>query len=182
MDEPTVAVGRIGRAHGVRGELSVVVLTEVGERFVPGAIVSLEDGRTLTVDAARPHRDRMLVRFREVGDRTAAEALQGSLLVVPRSSSPPLPEGSWWDHDVEGCEVETDAGRTLGTVADVIHTRANDIWSVLDASGSETLIPVLKDVVVRVDTVGKRIVVRDIPGLTTEEEGTDPPRPGVGGV
>lgn len=172
MDEPTVAVGRVGRAHGVRGELSVVVLSEVPERFEPGATVSLEDGRTLTVDAARHHRDRMLVRFREVGDRTAAEALQGSLLVVPRGSSPTLPEGSWWDHDVEGCEVATETGRSLGTVAEVIHTRANDIWSVLDPSGSETLIPVLKDVVVSVDTAGKRIVVREIPGLTTEEEGT----------
>ena len=174
MDEPMVAVGRIARAHGVRGELSVVVLSEVEERFEPGATVSLEDGRTLTIDAARPHRDRMLVRFREVPDRTSAEALHGSLLVVPRRSSPSLPEGSWWDHDVRGCEVTTDAGRALGTVAEVIHTRANDVWSVLDASGSETLIPVLKDVVVSVDTAGRRILVREIPGLTTEEEGTDP--------
>ena len=176
MDEPTVAVGRVGRAHGVRGELSIVVLSEVPERFEPGATVSLEDGRTLTVDAARPNRDRLLVRFREVPDRTAAESLQGSLLLVPRSSSPSLPEGSWWDHEVEGCEVSTDQGRSLGSVADVIHTRANDIWSVLDASGSETLIPVLKDVVVSVDTAARRIVVREIPGLTIEEEGegTDP--------
>ena len=173
MDEPTVAIGRIARAHGVRGELSVVVLTEVRERFEPGVTVRLEDGRTLTIEASRPHRDRLLVRFREVGDRTAAEALQGSLLVAQRSSSPPLPEGSWWDHDIEGCEVATERGRTLGTVAEVIHTRANDIWSVLDPSGPETLIPVLKDVVVSVDTAGKRIVVREIPGLTTDEEGTD---------
>ena len=171
MDEPTVAVGRISRAHGVRGEVSVVILSEVPERFEPGATVHLEDGRTLRVEAARPNRDRLLVRFREVADRTAAESLQGSLLLVPKGSSPSLPEGSWWDHDIEGCEVSTDEGRSLGTVTDVIHTRANDIWSVLDASGSETLIPVLKDVVVNVDTAGKRIVVREIPGLTMPDEG-----------
>lgn len=170
MDEPTVAVGRIARAHGVRGELSVVVLSEVRERFEPGAMVLLEDGRTLTIEASRPHRDRLLVRFLEVTDRAAAEALHGSLLVAPRGSSPQLPEGSWWDHDVEGCEVTTEAGRVLGTVADVIHTRANDIWSVVDAAGSETLVPVLKDAIVTVDTAGKRIVVRDIPGLTTPED------------
>ncbi|HJU57439.1 MAG TPA: ribosome maturation factor RimM [Actinomycetota bacterium] len=171
MDEPTVAIGRISRAHGVRGELSIVVLSEVPERFKPGATVRLEDGRALTIDAARPHRDRLLVRFREVADRTAAEALQGSLLVVSRSSSPPLPEGSWWDHDVEGCAVTTDTGWALGTVNEVIHTRANDIWSVVDTSGSETLIPVLKDVIVTVDTRGGSIVVREIPGLTIPEEG-----------
>ena len=169
MDEPTVAVGRIARAHGVRGEVSVVVLSEVAERFAPGATVSLEDGRTLTIDAARAHRDRMLVQFREVRDRTAAESLQGELLVVARASSPSLPEGSWWDHDVEGCEVSTDAGRALGTVAEVIHTRANDIWSARDLSGEETLIPVLKDIIVSVDTAGKRIVVREVPGLTAPE-------------
>ena len=174
MDEPTVAVGRIARAHGVRGELSVVVLSEVRERFEPGATVLLEDGRALTIDAIRPHRDRLLVRFREVTDRTAAEALKGSLLVAPRSSSPRLPEGSWWDHDIEGCEVTTDRGRALGTVADVIHTRANDIWSVIDEAGSETLVPVLKDVLVNVDIRDRLIVVREIPGLTTpEQDGTE---------
>ncbi len=179
MDEPTVAVGRIARPHGVRGEVSVVVLSEVEERFEPGATVRLEDGRRLTVDAVRPHRDRLLVRFREIDDRTAAEALQGSFLVVPRASSPPLPDGSWWDHDVEGCEVTTEQERSLGTVRDVIHTRANDIWSVVDGAGAETLVPVLKDVVVSVDTTGKRIVVREIPGLTTAGGGNRPARRGV---
>jgi 16S rRNA processing protein RimM len=167
--EPTVAVGRIARAHGVHGELAVLVLSEVTDRFADDATVWLEDGRALTVESTRPHGDRLLVRFHEVPDRSAAEALRGALLVVPETSSPDLPEGSWWDHRIEGCAVETDGGRRLGTVREVIHTAANDVWSAVDDTGAETLIPVLKDVLVSVDVDAKRIVVREIPGLTVPE-------------
>jgi 16S rRNA processing protein RimM len=165
--EPTVAVGRITRPHGVRGEVAVLVLSEVPDRFAAGATVWLEDGRTLTVESVRPHRDRLLVRFREVRDRSDAEALQRAVLVVPESQSPPLPEGSWWDHQIEGCAIETDAGRSLGTVREVIHTAANDVWSAVDEAGVETLIPVLKDVLAGVDVEARRIVVHEIPGLTS---------------
>jgi 16S rRNA processing protein RimM len=167
MDESTVAVGRITRAHGVQGELAVLVISEVPGRFADGETVWLEDGRTLTVESSRPHKDRLLVRFREVQSREQAEALQRALLVVPESLSPELPEGSWWDHRIVGCALETDTGRALGTVRDVIHTAANDVWSAVDDEGTETLIPVLQDVILDVDMDAKRIVVREIPGLTT---------------
>jgi 16S rRNA processing protein RimM len=167
MDESTVAVGRITRAHGVQGELAVLVISEVPGRFADGQTVWLEDGRTLTVESSRPHKDRLLVRFREVQSREQAEALQRALLVVPESLSPELPEGSWWDHRIVGCALETDTGRALGTVRDVIHTAANDVWSAVDDEGTETLIPVLQDVILDVDMDAKRIVVREIPGLTT---------------
>ena len=166
MAEPTVAVGWITRAHGVTGEVAVVVLSDVPERFAEGAVVYLEDGRALTVRSARPHGGRLLVRFREVADRTQAEALRGRLLVVPTSMSPPLPEGSWWDHDIEGCLVRTEGGRELGLVREVIHTAANDVWVAVDEAGAETLIPVLRDVLVDVDVAARRIVIREVPGLT----------------
>ncbi|HEX6329758.1 MAG TPA: ribosome maturation factor RimM, partial [Actinomycetota bacterium] len=62
--------------------MAVLVLSEVPERFAPGATVWLEDGRALTIAASRPHKDRVLVRFREIADRTAAEGLHRALLVV----------------------------------------------------------------------------------------------------
>ena len=153
----------------MHGEVTVVVLSDVADRFAEGAELWLEDGRVLTVAAARPHKDGLLVRFEGILDRTQAETLQTSLLVVPASASPELPEGSWWDHQIEGCTLETDTGRALGTVREVIHTAANDVWAAVDDAGVETLIPVLKDVVVGVDVRGKRIIVREIPGLTTSE-------------
>jgi 16S rRNA processing protein RimM len=147
--------------------VAVLVLSEVPDRFASGATVWLEDGRALTVASSRPHKDRLLVRFREVKDRARAEELQKALLVVPESTSPSLPEGSWWDHQIEGSRVETDTGGVLGTVREVIHTAANDVWSAVDEDGRETLVPVLKDVVVSVDVDARRIVVREIEGLTT---------------
>lgn len=167
--EPTVVVGRITRAHGVQGELAVLVLSEVPGRFADGAAVWLEDGRTLTVRSSRPHRDRLLVRFEEVADRAAAEALHGALLVVPESTSPPLPEGSWWDHQLVGCAIGTDTGHPLGQVTEVIHTAANDVWVAVDAAGTETLVPVLRDLLVSVDVGHRVIVVREVPGLTAPE-------------
>jgi 16S rRNA processing protein RimM len=171
VSEPTVAVGRIAKAHGVQGEVSVVVISEVASRFEPGSVVWLEDGRSLTVQASKPYKDKLLVTFREVRDRSQAEALQTAILVVPESSSPSLPGGSWWDHQIEGCTVATDTGIGLGTVQEVIHTAANDVWSAVDDPGVETLIPVLKDVVVSVDVEARRIVVREVPGLTVPEAG-----------
>ena len=166
--EPTVAVGRITRAHGVQGEVAVLVLSEVPERFADGAVVWLEDGRPLTVESSRTHKDRLLVTFHEVRGREGALALQGALLVIPESMSPPLPEGSWWDHQLVGCDVVTESGLPLGLLVEVIHTAANDVWSVI-TDDRETLIPVLKDVIVSVDVAAKRIVVREVPGLTAPE-------------
>lgn len=167
--EPTVVVGRITRPHGVRGELTVMVLSEVPGRFDAGATVFLEDGRSLTIATSRPHKDRVLVTFSEVTDRESADALRGAILVVPESTSPPLAEGSWWDHQLVGCSVITESGIELGELRQVIHTAANDVWSAIDDSGVETLIPVLRDVLVSVDTDARRIVVREIPGLTVPE-------------
>lgn len=167
MNEPTIAVGRITRSHGVHGEVAVLVISEVPERFREGATIWTDGGRALTVSASRSHGDRLLVRFDGVGDREQADALRGTLLVVPESASPDLPEGSWWDHQIVGCAVETDTGRVLGTVGDVIHTAANDVWSVVDATHAETLIPVIADVIVDVDVGERRIVVREVSGLTT---------------
>lgn len=167
MDEPTVVVGRITKAHGLRGEVAVQVFSDNPDRFAEGASVFLEDGRALVVTAARRAGARLLVTFEGVADRTAAEALRGRSLVVPRSMLPKLPDGEYWPHELIGCEVVTEAGRSLGRLTDVIENPANDLWAATDDAGVETLIPAIRDVVVEVDIADGRIVVRDLPGLTT---------------
>jgi len=171
---PWVAVGRATRAHGIHGEVSVLSLTDVPERFRAGSRVFVgEDGtRPLTVSASRPHRDRVLVRFEEVPDRTAAEALAGSYLFVPADSSPSLPEDEFWPHQILGAEVRLDTGRSLGRVAEIVRTQANDVW-VTRGDDGESLIPALRDVVMSVDVPGGLIVVREIPGLTVPDIGED---------
>ena len=164
-----IAVGRITRPHGTRGEVSVLVLSEVEGRFDPGAGLLLEDGRTLTIEDVRAHRDRLLVKFHQVSDRTAAESLQHRYLFVDRAEVPPAPEGAFWPHELEGSEVVTEAGRSLGILREVVHGPANDIWVTGSSTEEEILIPALKDVVSSVDVATKRVVVRDVPGLTAPE-------------
>jgi 16S rRNA processing protein RimM len=162
-----VAVGRITRAHGVRGEVSVLVLSEVEDRFETGSRLQLEDGRVLAVRSNRPNRGRLLVTFDGLPDRTAVEPLAGSYLFVERADVPEPPPDSFWPHDLEGCEVVTEAGRSLGTITEIVHGEANDIWVARD-DGRETLVPALKDVIVSVDVAGRRVVIREVPGLTDE--------------
>lgn len=162
-----IAVGRIARAHGVKGEVAVVPLSEVASRFEPGSVVYLDesDRRPLEVRSVRPHRDRLLVEFEGVPDRTQAEALGGRYVFVPASSAPELPEGEFWAHQLVGAEVRTEAGRPLGTIREVIHTQANDVW-VAEGEQGEVLVPALKDVVASVDVEAGSVVVREVPGLT----------------
>ncbi len=162
-----IAVGRITRAHGVKGEVVVQPLSEVESRFEPGSQLFLEEeqGDSLTVAEARSHRGRLLVRFEGVEDRDQAETLAGSFLFVPSASAPPLPEGEYWTHQLVGCDVLTDGGRALGPIREIIHTSANDVW-VTQSNEGETLIPALKDIVKHVDLQGRRIIVREVAGLT----------------
>jgi 16S rRNA processing protein RimM len=161
-----IAVGRITRAHGIKGEVAVLPLTQVESRFDPGSRLEAEGlDEPLTVASARPHRHGLLVEFEGVHDRTEAERLQGRYLVVPASAVPPLPEGEFWPHQLIGCEVVTDGGRSLGAITEVIHTPANDVWAT-DGPDGQSLIPALKDVVTDVDLEARRVTVREIPGLT----------------
>ena len=170
MDEPTVVVGKVTKAHGLQGEVTVLPLTDNPDRFVPGGVVYLEDGRALSIRDSRDNGARLLVTFEGVGDRTAAEALRGSMLVVPESELPDLPDGTYWPHQLEGCEVVTTSGRTLGTIADVVANRANDIWITAAPDGEEILVPAIRQVIAEVDIPAKRVLVHEVPGITAPEE------------
>ena len=167
-----VAVGRITRAHGIRGEVSVLPLSDVEDRFAPRSrlFVGESEERPLTVAASRPNRGRLLIRFDEVPDRTGAEALAGAYVFVPATSSPPLPDGEFWPHQLIGAEVLTESGRSLGVLREVVHTNANDVWVARDEGGAESLVPALRDVIVSVDVGARRVVVREVPGLTAPDE------------
>ncbi len=164
MDEPAVVVGVITKAHGLKGEVIVQNRSDNPERWTTGSTVFLGPAR-LTVGTAKPHGRSLLVSFLEVADRTGAERIRGEV-TVPAAWLPDLPEGEYWPHELEGCEVVTQAGRSLGVIAEVVPNPANDLWVAVDADGLETLVPALKDVLVEVDTKARRIVVREIPGIT----------------
>ncbi|MGH2679448.1 MAG: ribosome maturation factor RimM [Actinomycetota bacterium] len=170
MDEPAVVVGIVTGVFGLRGEVSVQNRSDNPDRWAPGGSVLREDGAELTIESSRRHGRRLLVRFAGVEDRSAAERLRGSVLVVPEGWLPELAEGEWWAHQLEGCEVRTEAGRLLGIVREVIPNPANDLWVAVDDDGHETLVPALADLLVDVDVDARRILVHDVPGLTAPED------------
>ena len=126
-------VGRVGKPHGLRGEVTVVMLTEREERTEPGAVLYADD-RRVEVESARRQRQGWVIHFVGVEDREAAEALRGALLCAD-----PLPaaEDEIWVHDLVGCEVHDTAGRALGRVTEIEANPAHDLL-VLDDG---TLVP-----------------------------------------
>ena len=168
-----LVVGRISKAHGIHGELSVDVRTDdPDQRFALGVQMETEppENGPLTITRARPHGDRLLVSFAEVADRTAAEALRGTLLVVDSSSSPPVDDPEeFWDHDLVGLSAETATGDRLGRIVDVLHLPAQDVLAVERETGDELLIPFVAAIVPTIDVAGGRVVVQPPPGLLTDE-------------
>jgi 16S rRNA processing protein RimM len=135
-----LVVGRVGRAHGLGGEVAVRFTSNRPERAAPGAVLYAGD-RELVVVAARPHQGRVLVRFQGVADRTAAEALQGlELTGVPLGDDEvTLGDDELWVHEVVGAEVHDRAGTTVGRVVAVEANPAHDLL-VLD---SGVLVPMV---------------------------------------
>jgi 16S rRNA processing protein RimM len=131
--------------------------------------VFTDRGRALSIERSHEHGSRRLVKFRGVDDRATAEHLRGQVLVVPESWLPELAGREYWPFQLEGSEVVTEGGRSLGTVSEVIPNPANDLWVAVDDDGLETLVPAISDVIVDVDVASKRIVVREVPGITAPE-------------
>ncbi|HWV27896.1 MAG TPA: ribosome maturation factor RimM [Aeromicrobium sp.] len=164
-----VVVGRIGRAHGIRGELSVDVRTdEPDRRFAAGQ--QLTGGRrTFTVESSRHHQGRLLVRFAEVTDRTAAEQLTGTLLEVDIDPDEvPEDDEEFYDHQLVGLSAVADE-REVGTVVDVLHLPEQDLL-VIEVDGREVLVPFVAELVPEVDLAAGRLVVTDRPGLLDPDD------------
>jgi len=132
-------VGRVGRAHGLRGEVSVRFTSNRPERYAPGAVLHAGD-RVLVVETARPHRGAMLVQFEDVSDRTEAERLQGQVLTAdPLPAEGTLDEHELWVHEVIGARVVDRGGRAVGEVVAVEANPAHDLLVL----GDGTLVPVV---------------------------------------
>ncbi|GAA0632342.1 ribosome maturation factor RimM [Sporichthya brevicatena] len=164
-----LVVGRIGRPHGVRGELTVEVRTDSPElRFAPGSslLTDPESAGPLEITGARWHSGRLLLTFAGVADRTAAEALRNVRLVVeiPDDETPEDPE-DFYDHQLVGLGVVDAAGTDLGTVTDVLHLPSQELLAVRTPDGREVLVPFVHEIVPEVDLAAKRVRVTPPPGL-----------------
>ena len=123
-----LVVGRVGRAHGLRGEVAVRFTSNRPERAEPGSVLYAGE-RELVVVAARPHQGRMLVQFEHVDDRSAAEELLGvELTAAPLAGgNAEIGDDEVWVHEVIGAEVRDREGAIVGTVVAVEANPAHDL-------------------------------------------------------
>lgn len=167
--EDLVVVGHLARPHGLRGELSVEVLTDFPERFVPGlALVASgprgERRRELVVSSVRGAGERLLLGFEGVDSRTEAEELRGLDVGVPAGREAPRPAGFVYHFDVEGCRAVDRAGRELGVVTGLAEVGGRSLLELRTPSG-ERDVPFVAPIVVSVDVAARVVVLDPPPGL-----------------
>lgn len=163
-------MARLGRPHGIRGELSVEVRTDAPERrFVAGAVFTTDRGaRTLTLGTAREHNGRLLLRFAEIRDRGAAEALRDVLLLADVAEE--AEDDAWPVGRLVGLRAFTVDGRDVGTVVAVEHLPAQDLLVVELPDGRRALVPFVSAIVPEVDVEAGRVLL-DPPGGLLDGEG-----------
>ena len=171
-----VVVGRIGRAHGIRGDVTVEVRTDEPERrFAIGATLYTQHDTPLVVADARDHSGVLLLRLRGVDDRTAAEALRGTLLEAEVDpDAVPEDEDEFYDRQLVGLAAVHADGHALGTVTEVIHLPGHDLLAVHTEDRGEVLVPFVHEIVTEVDLLNARVVI-DPPGGLFDELATDEP-------
>jgi 16S rRNA processing protein RimM len=129
MTDARLEVGRIGKPHGLAGEVTAVFISRRPERTEPGATLFAGE-RELVIETARPHRQGWIIRFAGFSDRDAAESLRGTVLSAPPHAddeSTDVASDELWVHDLVGCEVVDRDGRSLGKVAAVEANPAHDL-------------------------------------------------------
>jgi 16S rRNA processing protein RimM len=169
-----LAVGRVLRPHGIRGELRVEITTDYPERleqhtcFYLASPDSPEAARRYPVEKLRQHRGALLLKLGGCDDRNSADELRGMLVQIPLEKAVPLEEGEYYHFQLIGVRVETESGKWLGQVVEVLETGANDVY-VLRGPRGEVLLPAVEEVIRELDLESKRMVVRPLPGMLEDE-------------
>jgi 16S rRNA processing protein RimM len=169
-----VVVARIGRAQGIKGEVTVEVGTDEPEvRLAPGVRLTTDPPEIgpLTIETGRVQSGRLVLRFAGVTDRNRAEALRNTLLIaeVDPQELPEDPE-EFYDHQLVGLAAVTVDGTHVGQVAEVAHLPGQDLLIVARPGGGEALIPFVSEIVPEIDLAGARVVVDPPPGLLDGDE------------
>ncbi|MEU9164429.1 ribosome maturation factor RimM [Streptomyces sp. NPDC048424] len=169
-----LVVARIGRAHGIKGEVTVEVRTDEPElRLSPGAVLKTEPAAAgpLTIETGRVHSGRLMLRFAGVKDRTGAEALRNILLIAEVDPAElPEEEDEYYDHQLMDLDVVLEDGTEIGRITEISHLPSQDLFIVERPDGSEVMIPFVEEIVAEIDLEEQRCVITPPPGLIDERE------------
>ncbi len=156
-----LAVGRLRRAHGVKGEMLMDVLTDFPERLGPGKIVYVGDTHEpKRIAGVRGHDRELIVHLSGLDTPEAAAPFRNALVFVKAGELPDLPEGEYYHHQLLGLAVVDESGRELGRLDQILETGANDVYLVKTPEGKELLLPAVEEVILEVDLERNQIRVR----------------------
>ena len=164
-----LVVARIGRAHGIKGDVTVEVRTDEPElRLAPGAVLLTDPASAgpLTIESGKVHSGRLLLRFEGVRDRNAAEALRNTLLIAEVDPAElPEEEDEYYDHQLVDLDVVLADGTLVGANTEISHLPSQDLFIVERPDGTELMIPFVEQIVTEIDLENQRAVIDPPPGL-----------------
>ena len=163
-------VGKIVNTHGIKGEVKVVRITDFDQRFKPRNELYLflpnqTEPIKLTIEKHRKHKQFDMILFKGFYSINDVEHFKQGTLKITAADQHPLEEGSYYYHEIIGCEVETTAGEPLGTITEVIAPGANDVWVVKRKNKKDLLIPYIDDIVKIVNIEQKLVIIEPMEGL-----------------
>lgn len=158
-----LAIGKLRRPHGIKGDIVMDILTDFPERLRPGRTVYVGEEQRLPMKVTRVHQHgkTILIAFEGIEIREQAAELRNQYVLVQTKAVPILPKGEYYHHQLLGLNVLDDQGNLLGTLDEILETRANDVYVVRSESGSELLLPAVEnEVILNVDLKRGQIIVR----------------------
>lgn len=163
-------VGKIVNTHSLKGEVKVISSTDFEEqRFEKGTELLITRGnqivKEVTVESYRTHKNNLLVKFVGIDSIEEAEKLKNLQIKIDSENIGELEENEFYFHEIIGCEVFDENGKSLGEISEILTPGANDVWVIKSQNGKEILIPYIEDVVKKIDVKNKKIDIEVMEGL-----------------
>ena len=163
-------VGKIVNTHSLKGEVKVISSTDFEEqRFEKGTELLITRGnqvvKEVTVESYRTHKNNLLVKFVGIDSIEEAEKLKNLQIKIDSDNIGELEENEFYFHEIIGCEVFDENGKSIGEISEILTPGANDVWVIKSQNGKEILIPYIEDVVKKIDVENKKIDIEVMEGL-----------------
>ena len=163
-------VGKILNTNSLKGEVKVISSTDFEEqRFEKGTELLITRGnqvvKEVTVESYRTHKNNLLVKFVGIDSIEEAEKLKNLQIKIDSDNIGELEENEFYFHEIIGCEVFDENGKSLGEISEILTPGANDVWVIKSQNGKEILIPYIEDVVKKIDVENKKIDIEVMEGL-----------------
>ncbi|MDH3945007.1 MAG: ribosome maturation factor RimM [Anaerolineae bacterium] len=165
-----LAVGRLQRPHGLKGEIQMGLMTDFPERLQPGVKVFVgEEHVEMDIETRREHTRGLLIRFGGHKTREDVDGLRNRMVYVRADDRPKLPEGEYYQHEIVGLTVMSEEGEKLGVLSDILETGANNVYIVRDEDDNELLLPAIDEVILEIDLKKRTMKVHLLDGLRGAE-------------